>query len=106
MSDGLNRVFLLGHLGADPELRFSPSGMAKLQFNIATTSHIDVCVVVQIDSAVVPRSIKGEAFRREVYMSNLASPLRSDTDRSRLDARYWKNSRKNPKNQTKARPAT
>jgi len=38
MSDGLNRVFLLGHLGADPELRFSPSGMAKLQFNIATNS--------------------------------------------------------------------
>ena len=32
----LNRVLLLGHLGADPELRYTPSGAAVCNFRIAT----------------------------------------------------------------------
>ena len=28
MSDGMNRAILLGNLGADPELRYTPSGTA------------------------------------------------------------------------------
>ena len=37
MSDGLNRVQLLGNLGQDPELRFTQSGTAVLNMRLATT---------------------------------------------------------------------
>jgi single-strand DNA-binding protein len=42
MADGLNRVMLLGNLGADPELRFTQGGSAVLNMRIATTeSYLD-----------------------------------------------------------------
>ena len=42
MADGLNRVMLLGNLGADPELRFTQSGQAVLNMRLATTeSYLD-----------------------------------------------------------------
>lgn len=37
MSEGLNRVMLLGNLGADPELRFTQGGSAVLNIRLATT---------------------------------------------------------------------
>jgi single-strand DNA-binding protein len=37
MSDGMNKVYLLGNLGADPELRMLPSGTAVLKLRLATT---------------------------------------------------------------------
>ena len=37
MSEGLNKVMLLGNLGADPELRLTPSGQAVLNMRLATT---------------------------------------------------------------------
>jgi single-strand DNA-binding protein len=33
----LNKVFLIGNLGADPEVRFTPGGSAVANFRIATT---------------------------------------------------------------------
>ncbi len=40
--DGLNRVMLLGNLGADPDLRFTHSGQAVLNMRLATTeSYLD-----------------------------------------------------------------
>lgn len=33
----VNKVILIGNLGADPELRYTPSGSAVVNFNIATT---------------------------------------------------------------------
>ena len=36
MSDGMNKVILLGNLGADPELRYTGSGVAVLSFRMAT----------------------------------------------------------------------
>ena len=36
MSEGLNKVMLLGNLGRDPELRFTQSGQAILNMRIAT----------------------------------------------------------------------
>lgn len=36
MSDGLNKVMLLGNLGADPELRTTNSGDAVLRLRLAT----------------------------------------------------------------------
>jgi len=42
MSEGLNRVMLLGNLGADPELRHTQSGQAVLSIRLATTeSYLD-----------------------------------------------------------------
>ena len=37
MSEGLNRVMLLGNLGQDPELRYTQSGQAVLNLRLATT---------------------------------------------------------------------
>lgn len=36
MADGLNRVMLLGNLGADPELRMTSGGQAVLKLRLAT----------------------------------------------------------------------
>lgn len=42
MADGLNRVMLLGNLGADPELKMTGSGQAVLKMRLATTeSYLD-----------------------------------------------------------------
>lgn len=37
MSDGMNKVILLGNLGGDPTLRYTGAGMAVLSFSLATT---------------------------------------------------------------------
>ena len=37
MASGVNRVILVGHLGADPELRYTASGKAVTKFRIATS---------------------------------------------------------------------
>src|SRR5690606_15631756 len=37
MAEGLNRVMLLGNLGADPELRMTNSGQAVLKLRLATS---------------------------------------------------------------------
>lgn len=40
--DGLNRVMLMGNLGADPELRMTAGGQAVLKLRLATTeSYLD-----------------------------------------------------------------
>jgi single-strand DNA-binding protein len=42
MAEGLNRVMLLGNLGAEPELRFTQGGQAVLNLRLATTeSYLD-----------------------------------------------------------------
>lgn len=42
MSEGMNRVFLLGNLGAEPELRYTQGGQAVLNIRMATTeSYLD-----------------------------------------------------------------
>ena len=37
MAEGLNKVMLLGNLGADPELRMTAGGQAILKLRLATT---------------------------------------------------------------------
>lgn len=42
MADGLNRVHLLGNLGADPELKMTNNGQSVLKMRLATTeSYLD-----------------------------------------------------------------
>lgn len=36
MSRGLNKVMLIGHLGRDPEMRYTPSGRPVTSFSVAT----------------------------------------------------------------------
>lgn len=36
MAGGINKVILIGNLGVDPEVRFTPSGQAVANFRIAT----------------------------------------------------------------------
>lgn len=38
MSRGVNKVILLGHLGADPEVRYSANGLAVANIRVATTA--------------------------------------------------------------------
>lgn len=37
MARGLNKVLIIGHLGNDPEVRYTPSGTAVAQITVATT---------------------------------------------------------------------
>lgn len=39
MAEGLNKVMLLGNLGADPELRMTQSGQAVLKLRLATSEN-------------------------------------------------------------------
>ena len=42
MAEGLNKVMLLGNVGADPELRFTQGGLAVLNIRLATSeSYLD-----------------------------------------------------------------
>ena len=34
---GINKVILIGRLGQDPEVRYTPSGVAVANFSIATS---------------------------------------------------------------------
>lgn len=36
MSRGLNKVMIIGNLGRDPEMRYTPSGKAVTSFSVAT----------------------------------------------------------------------
>ena len=36
MGRGLNKVMIIGHLGRDPELRYTPSGRPVASFSVAT----------------------------------------------------------------------
>ncbi len=48
MSDGINRVILLGRLGADPELRTTQGGLSVLNLRLATNeSYVDKAKQVQ-----------------------------------------------------------
>ena len=39
MAEGLNKVMLLGNLGADPEFRTTPTGQAVLKLRLATSEN-------------------------------------------------------------------
>ena len=37
MARGVNKVILIGNLGGDPEVRYTPDGVAVANFSLATT---------------------------------------------------------------------
>ncbi len=40
MARSVNKVIILGNLGADPDVRYSASGLAIVKFNVATTESV------------------------------------------------------------------
>jgi len=42
MSRGVNKVILIGRLGADPEVRYTPNGTAVVNISLATTERVPV----------------------------------------------------------------
>lgn len=68
MSEGLNRVMLLGNLGTDPEYRVTPSGTGVLKLRLATSeSYLDRNRVRQEKTewhSVVIWGKRGEALHR------------------------------------------
>ncbi len=42
MSRGLNKVTLIGNLGTDPDVRYSPNGTAVCKFSLATSESVPV----------------------------------------------------------------
>lgn len=39
MARGLNKVMIIGHVGRDPELRYTPNGAPVANFDVAVVSH-------------------------------------------------------------------
>ena len=37
MAGGVNKVMLVGHLGADPDMRYTPSGQGVCELRVATS---------------------------------------------------------------------
>src|SRR5690606_23051121 len=70
MADGYNRVFLLGNLGADAELRYTQSGQPVLKLRLATTeSYLDANKVRQERTewhSVVMWGKRGEVLARHL----------------------------------------
>ncbi len=42
MARSLNKVILIGHLGADPDIRYTQSGTPVVRFNLATNERVPV----------------------------------------------------------------
>ncbi len=73
MSNGLNRVFLLGNLGADPELKYSASGTAILRLRIAVNERRKV----------------GELGKRAEALAKFLSKGSTVFVEGRLETRSW-----------------
>jgi single-strand DNA-binding protein len=60
MSASLNRVILIGNLTADPELRYTPGGTARVRFSIAINrQHKDASGKLQEEVTFVPIVVWG-----------------------------------------------
>jgi single-strand DNA-binding protein len=60
MSASLNRVILIGNLTADPELRYTPGGTARVRFSIAVNrQYKDASGKMQEEATFVPIVVWG-----------------------------------------------
>ena len=87
MSANLNKVMLIGYLGADPEKRFTPSGVSVVAVNIATSSQYK-------DSN--EQTVTKTEWHKLVFWRKLADILASYTKKGsliyvegRLQTREW-----------------
>ncbi len=76
MAEGLNKVFLLGNLGADPELRYTQGGQAVLNLRMACTeSYLDKDKVRQERTEWVNVTIWGKRGEALGKFLSKGSPL-------------------------------
>ena len=98
MSEGLNRVTLIGNLGTDPELKYTQSGQAVLRLRLATTeSYVNKAGERQQRTdwhTVVVWGKRGEA------LNNLVSKGRSICVEGRIQYRQWEDKRSNKRTST------
>jgi single-strand DNA-binding protein len=98
MAEGLNRVILIGNLGADPELKYTQSGQAVLRLRLATTeSYVNRSGERQQRTdwhAVVVWGKRAEA------LNNILSKGRSICVEGRIQYRPWEDKDGNKRTST------
>lgn len=87
MAEGLNRVTLIGNLGADPELKYTQSGQAVLRLRLATTeSYVNRAGERQQRTDWHSITVWG---KRGEALNNILSKGRSICVEGRIQYRQW-----------------
>ena len=98
MAEGLNRVTLIGNLGADPELKYTQNGQAVLRLRLATSeSFLNRSGERQQRTewhTVIVWGKRGEA------LNNILSKGRSICVEGRIQYRQWEDKDGNKRNST------
>jgi len=98
MAEGLNRVMLIGNLGADPELKYTQNGQAVLRLRLATTeSYMNRASERQERTdwhTVIVWGKRGEA------LNNILSKGRSICVEGRIQYRQWEDKDSNKRTST------
>jgi len=98
MAEGLNRVTLIGNLGADPELKYTQSGQGVLRLRLATTeSYVNRANERQQRTdwhTVIVWGKRGEA------LNNILSKGRNICVEGRIQYRQWDDKDGNKRNST------
>jgi len=98
MAEGLNRVTLIGNLGADPELKYTQNGQAVLRLRLATTeSYANRAGERQQRTdwhTIIVWGKRGEA------LNNILSKGRSICVEGRIQYRQWDDKEGNKRNAT------
>ena len=114
---GINKVILVGNLGQDPELRYTPNGVPVCSLRLATSeSYTDRAsgervTTTEWHNIVLWRGLAGDrrkvlenrfsgVHRRQIENPSMARPAGSkpvyDRGRFRCDAASWTRSRERP----------
>jgi single-strand DNA-binding protein len=98
MAEGLNRVTLIGNLGADPELKYTQNGQGVLRLRLATTeSYVNRANERQQRTdwhTVIVWGKRGEA------LNNILSKGRGICVEGRIQYRQWEDKDGNKRNST------
>ena len=89
MARGLNNIYLAGTLTQDPELRYTPGGLAILELNLGGNDHVLGDDGQERDLAWYHRvTVFGNAAENLANQLNAGSPVLVE---GRLDYRSWEN---------------
>ena len=98
MAEGLNRVMLIGNLGADPELKYTQGGQAVLRLRLATTeSYVNRAGERQQRTDWHTITVWG---KRGEALNNILSKGRSICVEGRIQYRQWEDKDGNKRTST------
>jgi len=98
MAEGLNRVTLIGNLGADPELKYTQGGQGVLRLRLATTeSYVNRAGERQQRTDWHTVNVWG---KRGEALNNILSKGRSICVEGRIQYRQWEDKDGNKRNST------